>query len=109
MFGEVPCDSALQIRQPAVHPADEALTLMLRTQWKDQNPYTFPFLWRPRANSSRHKAPVVLTHTLPHVHTCGHESLPAIHNVIAEHVVDDLCDFGASLYFCHCIYITYRV
>lgn len=61
VFGEVSCDSALQIRQPAVHPANEALT-----EQKDQNPCSFPFLWHPCANSSGHKAPVVLTHTPPH-------------------------------------------
>lgn len=78
VFGEVPCDPALQIRQPAVHPASEALTLMLlSTQWKDQNPnpFSFPLTSSCKYKSSRYKAPVVLTHTFPHVHACGHEGL----------------------------------
>lgn len=49
VFGEVSCDSALQVWQPAVHPASKTLMLMLCTQWKDQNP--IPLLLHPYANT----------------------------------------------------------
>lgn len=77
VFGEVPSDPALQIRQPAVHPAGEALTLTPRTPWKDQNPDSWnqQFPLPPpssRANTtSSEDQPHVVRHTQPH-----HESYP---------------------------------
>lgn len=107
VFGEVPRDPALQIRQSAVHPANEALTLMPCAQWKDQNPDSVPFLWHPRANRRVAKIkPCVVWHTHSHMymHVVMKACRPSI-TLMQSMLWMTFCDFGASLYFCHFIYI----